>query len=175
MLQPKTDWYWFCDQQHLMLSLGQNLQFKTAYSCNRLINAPSDKQWFNVDDSAHYSAIADRLLMSHLNLGGAELTQIVINAVAALVFHKPVALRSWYFIEQTHYGVSHHLASLENDQGKGDVLLLEHDSNVATCMVISNSLELNSDKQLGQFELIKVMKNRLIPFIADSVVLSKSA
>ena len=175
MLQPKTDWYWYCDKQHLMLSLGQNLQFKTAYLSHRLLNAPTDKQWFSVEDSAHYSFLADHLQSCRLNVSGAELTQILINAVAALVFHKPVALRSWYFAEQTHSGAIHQLASLENDKGKGDVLLLEQNANAATCMVISKSLTLDCDKQLNQFELIKVMKNRLVPFISHTVPLSQSA
>ncbi|WP_340678109.1 cell division protein ZapC domain-containing protein [Paraglaciecola sp.] len=175
MLQPKADWYWYCDGQHLMLSLGQNLQFKTAYLPNRLINTPINKQWFNLEDTGHYSNLAEQLEACPLNLSSAELTQILINGVAALAFHKPVTLRSWYFTEQTHFGSNHQLASLENDIGKGEVLILEQDHNVATCMVISKSLSLHSDKQLNQFELIKVMKNRLIPFVSHSILLSQSA
>jgi cell division protein ZapC len=175
MLQPKADWYWFCDGPHLMLSLGQNLQFKTAYLVNRLINTPVNKQWFNLEDTGHYSNLTEQLEACHLNISSAELTQILINGVAALAFHKPVALRSWYFAEQSNFGTLHQLASLENDQGKGDVLVLEQDNNVATCMLISKSFSLNSDKQLNQFELIKVMKNRLVPFIYHSLHLSQSA
>ncbi|KXI29476.1 hypothetical protein AX660_12890 [Paraglaciecola hydrolytica] len=158
-----------------MLSLGQNLQFKTAYKSKCLTTMPTDKQWFSMEDSAHYVNLAEQLQASYINLSSAELTQILINGVAALVFHKPVALRSWYFTEQTHFGAIHQLASLENELGKGDVIVLEQDANVATCMVISTSLSLINDKQLAQFELIKVMKNRLIPFILQSTLLSQSA
>ena len=175
MLQPKADWYWFCEQQSLMLSLGANLQFKTAYSNKHLLHRPDGKQWFSLEDTARYHALAEQLKASGLAVSGAELSQILINAVAAQGFHKPVTLRSWYFAEQPHFGVVHQLASLENALGKGHVLVLEQDANVANCMVISKCLSLHDDKKLAQFELIRVMKNRLVPFIAQFNYLSQSA
>lgn len=175
MLQPKADWYWFCEQHGLMLSLGANLQFKTAYSHKQLLQQPEDKQWFSLEDTARYNTLAEQLIASGLHVSGAELSQILINAVAALAFHKPVMLRSWYFAEQSHFGAVHQLASLENAIGKGHVLVLEQDANVANCMVISKFLSLHDDKKLAQFELIKVMKNRLVPFISQCNYLSQSA
>ncbi|MEP7705438.1 cell division protein ZapC domain-containing protein [Paraglaciecola sp. 25GB23A] len=175
MLQPTTDWHWYCDKQYLMLSLKHNLQFQTAYNIGRLLNVPADKQFFSMLDSERYMQLAEQLEASHLNVGAAEMTQILLNAIAAITFHKPVTLRSWYFCEQNHAGAIRQLASLENQDGKGNVLILEQEQHVATCMVISQSLILNANKQLQKFELVKVMKNRLIPYIAPAKQLSQTA
>lgn len=175
MLQPAGEWFWFCENHRLMLSLKANLQFETAYPTNRLINAPRDKQFFSVTDSERYACLAEQLEQSALTMNAAHKTQLILNAVAALAFHKPVTLRSWYFAEQQDFGSIRQLASLENAQGKGHVLVLEQQANVSTCMVISKYLLLHATKKLHQFELIKVMKNRLIPFIDNSHSLSESA
>lgn len=175
MLEPDGDWYWFCENQYLMLSLSSNLHFQTAFRLKSLLNEPVEKQLFSVDDCERYSTLAETLLGSNLKVSAAELVQVLINGVAALAFHKPVSLRSWYFAEQHNYGAIRQLASLENDQGKGNVLVLEQNDDVSTCMVISKSLMLHANKELAQFAVIKVMKNRLIPFVNQSEVLSQSA
>ncbi|MDP5031102.1 cell division protein ZapC domain-containing protein [Paraglaciecola sp.] len=175
MLQPTTRWYWYCDNQHLMLSLHKNLQFKTAFNLRCLLNTPNCKQGFSLIDTERYVCLAEQLQSSHLKVNGAQLTQILINATAALAFHKPITLRSWYFAHQNNAGSIRQLASLENDAGKGTVLILEQTLEVATCMVVSPHLMLHANKQLRQFELIKVMKNRLIPYIEQTKHFSQSA
>jgi hypothetical protein len=42
-------------------------------------------------------------------------------------------------------------------------------------MVISKNLILSSNKHLNQFDLIKVMNNRLVPFIAQANQFSRTA
>lgn len=175
MLQPTTEWYWYCDKQYLMLSLNKNLQFQTAYKTNKLLNLPLGKQWFSLSDAERYMTLAEQLQSSQLKVNEAELTQILLNAVAAKTFHKPVTLRSWYFSTQNHGGAIRQLASLENQAGKGNVLVLEQGQDVATCMVISSGLLLSVNKQLNQFELVKVMNNRLIPYIALANSFSQTA
>ena len=175
MLQPSADWYWFCESQQLMLSLGKTLQFQCAYNCGRLVSPPLEKQWFSMLDSERYMQLVEQLTDSQLGISGAELTQIALNGVAALAFHRPLALKSWYFSEQAYPGAIGQIASLENELNRGDVLILEHNSNVSTCMVVSKTLQLDVSKQLKQFELIKVMNNRLIPYIPQSLVFSRSA
>lgn len=175
MLQPKIHWYWYCDNQHLMLSLAKNLQFETPFKLRSLLNLPKDKQGFSLLDTERYTSLAEQLESSNLIVSAAELTQILLNAVAALAFHKPATLCSWYFSEQSDAGVFKQLASLENQEGTGNVLVLEQSDKVATCMVISKSLILSPNKQLKQFELIKVMNNRLIPLIAQTNQFYQSA
>jgi cell division protein ZapC len=175
MLQPKIDWYWYCDEQYLMLSLNKNLQFQTAFKISCLLNLPKEKIWFSLLDTERYMKLAEQLQASQLRIGDAELTQVLLNATAALAFHKPVTLRSWYFSEQRNPGSIRQLASLENQDGKGNVLILEQSKEVATCMVISKNLILSSNKHLNQFDLIKVMNNRLVPFIAQANQFSRTA
>jgi cell division protein ZapC len=175
MLTPTTQWYWFCEEQQLMLSLGDELCFQTAYGNKHCLNLPAKPLAFSLEDYNCYLSLAASIEESGLALSTAQLTEVVLNAVAALSFHKPVALKSWYFDEQGHCGSYHQLAKLENAYGSADVLILHHDSDVVTVMILSENLAISTQKNLTQFNLVKVARNRLLPFLPASYMLSCSA
>lgn len=179
MLLPKTDWFWYTHQQALRIDLGEELSFVVPYSMKNLINLPMDKQLFSLEDTEHYACIADNLEQSDLALSPGQITQILLNATAALAFHKPVPVKSWHFATQCTPGVHCQLALLEplfQEQrfDLGQMLVLHQDANTATCMSLGSSFQINATKTLAQFELIKVMNNRLIPLIPD-IPISKRA
>jgi cell division protein ZapC len=171
MLQPKTDWYWYIQQHTLCISLGNDLQFTTAYNLDKLVNTPHKHSLFSLANSECYLHLADKLEESGLPLSGAQITQILLNACAALAFHKPLSPKSWHFEVQESFGVYKQLAVLEGKVGKGLVLALEHEYSTVTCMLLSAELQLNETKSLKQFQLIKVMSDRLIPYIAETAIL----
>lgn len=167
MLLPKSDWYWYTQQQKLCISLGDELEFVTEFNLSKLLNTPQQPALFSLENSACYLALADRLQSSDLRRSEAQKTQILLNATAALTFHKPLSPKSWYFSTQDTFGSHKQLAFLENEYGKGLVLAISEEYGAVTCMLLSASLKLNQHKSLGQFQLIKIMANRLIPFIAE--------
>ncbi|MFT6896742.1 MAG: cell division protein ZapC [Paraglaciecola sp.] len=179
MLLPKTDWFWYTHQQTLRIDLGDNLSFVVPYPLKHLINLPMGEQLFSLQDTEHYIAVAENLAQSGTAMGSGRLSQILLNATAALAFHKPLSVKSWHFATQATPGVHCQLALLEplTQDGVfelGQVLVLQRDRAASTCMSLAPAFQINATKTLAQFELIRVMNNRLIPYIAD-VAFSKRA
>ena len=84
------------------------------------------------------------------------------------MFHKPVSPKSWFLDEIESFGFHHRLARVSNKFNSAVVLVLTDEHSLATCMLISSKLQLNENKYLRQFELIKVAKNRLEPFLSEA-------
>jgi cell division protein ZapC len=181
MLQPQSNWFWFTENRQLMLSMGEQWQCTTAYGEKQIVDLPSvdissgncgtkdSEKWFSLSDTQWYLTIANSLVASGANFSEAQLTHILINATAALRFHKPISPKSWFFDEVENYGVHNRLARINNILNSGVVLILSDEEPLATCMLISAHLHLTEVKHLEQFELIKVAKNRLEPFLGGQL------
>lgn len=167
MLQPMTDWYWFTDNGQLMLSMGNEWQCTTAYGQKQIVNMPKTNQLFSLMDTECYLTLAEKLSASCGHFSEAQLTHILINATAAMMFHKPVTPKSWLFDEVEDYGVHHRLARLSNKFDSGVVVVLTDEHSLATCMLISAQLQLGETKFLGQFDLVKIAKTRLEPLVSE--------
>jgi cell division protein ZapC len=167
MLQPSTQWYWYIDtkSKHLCISLDRELCFSTPYHAKSVFLKEEQQQSFSLADLDHYAELADCLEHSCLRLSAAELTQILLNAAAALAFHKPLSAKSWYFAGQQSCGEFHRLATLQNEYAEGLVLVLYREGVTASCMLLSNQMQLDDNKRLSQFQLIKVMSDRLQAYI----------
>lgn len=168
MLQPMSDWFWFSENGQLMLSMGKEWQCTTAYNKQHIVDLPDGQDLFNLRDTEIYLSIGNCLLNSDAEFSEAQLTHILINATAALVFHKPISPKSWLFEEVEYYGVNNRLAKINTALGTGVVLVLCDDQHLATCMLVSNIMPINQNKQLKQFDLIKVALNRLEPLLIAS-------
>lgn len=165
MLKPLSDWYWFSENSQLMLSMGNEWQCTTAYGQNHIVDLPKSDQLFSIRDTECYLALSDSLFACDRQFSDAQLTHILINATAAIIFHKPVTPKSWFFDEVDSYGAHHRLARLGNKFNSGIVVVLTDEHSLVTCMLISPRLQLNETKYLAQFDLIKVAKNRLEPLL----------
>jgi cell division protein ZapC len=166
MLQPMSDWYWFSENNRLMLSMGNQWQCTTAYGQQQIIDLPKSDQLFSLSDTECYISLANHLLASGGQFSDAQLTHILINATAAIMFHKPVSPKSWFLDEVESFGFHHRLARVSNKFNSGVVLVLTDEHALATCMLISSKLQLNENKYLKQFDLIKSAKTRLEPLLA---------
>ena len=168
MLQPMSDWYWFSENSRLMLSMGKEWQCTSAYGQQQIIDLPKSEQLFSLSDTECYLTLANHLLASGGQFSDAQLTHILINATAAMMFHKPVTPKSWFFDEIESFGFHHRLARVVNKFNSGVVLVLTDEHSLATCMLISSKLQLNENKSLRQFDLIKLAKTRLEPLIPEA-------
>jgi cell division protein ZapC len=168
MLHPLSDWYWFTENNRLMLSLGDEWQCTTAYGQQQIIDMPKSHQLFNLSDTECYLSLADHLLASGGDFTDAQLTHILINATAATMFHKPVTPKSWFFDEIESYGFNNRLARVVNKFDTGIVVVLTDERYLASCMLISSQFQLNENKYLKQFDLIKLAKNRLEPLLLET-------
>jgi cell division protein ZapC len=168
MLHPMSDWYWFSEDSRLMLSMGEEWQCTTAYGQQQIIDLPKSHQLFNLSDTECYLTFANHLLASGGQFSDAQLTHILINATAATMFHKPVSPKSWFLDEIESFGFHHRLARVVNKFNSAVVLILTDELSLATCMLISSKLQLNENKFLKQFDLIKLAKTRLEPLLSES-------
>jgi cell division protein ZapC len=164
-----SDWYWFSENNRLMLSMGNQWQCTTAYGQQQIIDLPKSDQLFSLSDTECYISLANHLLASGGQFSDAQLTHILINATAAMMFHKPVPPKSWFLDEIEPFGFHHRLARVSNKYNSGVVLVLTDEHSLATCMLISSKLQLNETKFLRQFDLIKLAKTRLEPLLADTI------
>ncbi|GAC07544.1 MAG: cell division protein ZapC [Alteromonadaceae bacterium] len=171
MLLPNTNWFWYTHENELRLDLGDTLTFVVPFALKNLVNLPTEKQLFSLEDTEHYVALAESLDNNGIPLTEGQLVQILLNATAALKFHKPVCMKSWLYKAQNTSGAHFQLAMLEasfDDNAElGQVVVLEQDDSCATCMLISDDFMISDRKALAKFEIIKVMNDRLIPFLAD--------
>ena len=168
MLHPMSDWFWFSENSQLMLSMGKEWQCTTAYGQHQIIDLPKSHQLFSLSDTECYMFLAEHLNSSGQHFSDAQLTHILINATAAIMFHKPVTPKSWFLDEIESFGFHHRLARVTNKFNSGVVLVLIDENALATCMLISVNLQLNETKLLNQFDLIKVAKNRLEPLLLET-------
>ena len=167
MLQPMSDWFWFSEDSQLKLSMGNEWQCTTAFGHQQIVDLPKSQQLFSLSDTECYLSLGNQLQASGAQFSEAQLTHILINATAAIMFHKPVTPKSWFFQEIEAYGCHHRLATVSNNYATGVVLVLTDEQALATCMLISSSFQLNDKKHVKQFALIKLAKTRLAPLMAD--------
>ena len=166
MLQPMADWYWFTENSQLMLSMGKQWQCTTAYGQLQIVDLPKSQQLFSLCDTECYLSLANHLVNSGGKFSEAQLSHILINATAAIKFHKPVSPKSWFLDEVDCFGFHYRLARVANEFNSGVVLILSEEHTFATCMLVSSRLQLNQSKYLSQFDLIKLAKTRLEPLLA---------
>lgn len=166
MLQPMSTWFWFSENSQLMLSMGDEWQCTTAFGNKQIVNMPANKMLFSLRDTESYLSLSNQIQQSAIGYSDAQLTHVLINATAALQFHRPVTPKSWFFDEVDNYGVNNRLANLTNQYGIAVVLVLTQEQHLCTCMLISPQIQISDSKALNKFELIKVANNRLEPFLA---------
>jgi cell division protein ZapC len=161
-----SDWYWFSENSQLMLSMGDQWQCTTAYGAKEIVNLPESKQPFSLQDAECYVTLANSLQNNSHGFSDAKLSHMLINATAAIVFHKPVSPKSWFFDEVECFGSHHRLASVSNQFNVGAVIVLTDESPLVSCMVISDEFQLNFSKSVKQFTVIKLAENRLDPILS---------
>jgi len=171
ILLPDDNWRWCfdADRDRLLLDLSAELQFETAYPAKQLVPAARAAQPFTLEDSSHYFHLLE--CIAELPLSEPERVQIVLNAIAACRFCKPMLPQSWFFRDFDFMQAAPLLGevvSMISEQGHGDFLVIDPGETASLCLLLSEQMALNEEKQLGQCAVIKVMNNRLIPFQAVS-------
>ncbi len=169
ILLPDDNWCWCFDaaRDRLLLDLSAELQFETAYPARQLVAAAREAHPFSLDDTSHYFHLLE--CIAELPLSEPERVQIVLNAIAACRFCKPMLPQSWFFHD---YDLMHkppllgEVVSMIGEHGHGDFLVIEPGETASLCLLLGERLALNEEKQLTQSGIIKVMNNRLIPFQA---------
>ena len=164
LLQPGENWKWWFDQEEdrLMLDLGDEMTFSTAYQSKELVNAAQESQNFSIEDARLYSSLLDTFPKKELSVP--ECVQIALNGVAVAKFYRPMMPQSWFFQQQT----KHHENTLsqgqrillQTAQRSAPFMLVETNDLASICMALE-SIQLSESRTLQQCEVIKVMNDRI--------------
>ena len=166
LIKPSKDWQWiFChDRNRLTLDMGSAMEFVTAVKRNELVNDALSQQVFCIEHSEDFFHYVEKL-EAQLSLPDDYVAQIVLNALSAKAFYKPMMPKSWVFsVAQTISSAqAGNVVKLQSSHELRHYLVVESNTKASTLLLIERSHQLDNIKSLSQFGLIKVMNDRLIP------------
>lgn len=166
LIKPSKDWQWnFChDKNRLLMDLGEGMVFVSAFKQSELVNDAFTSSRFSIEQNEDFTAFMEKL-DGQLPLPDEFIYQIVLNAVAAKSYYKPLMPKSWFF--DTALSVSSaqvgKVVKLQSKVETRHYLIVESSPTASTLLLIESAHQLNENKTLSQFGLIKVMNDRLMP------------
>ncbi|MGL4602213.1 MAG: cell division protein ZapC [Plesiomonas sp.] len=165
-IKPDDRWKWYVDSEldRLMLDLANGMIFRSRLASRVLTPDVFAGVKFHVDDIAQYYDYMDGLQASGLT--AEQKSELVLNAIAARHFLKPVMPKSWYF-ERTSHAYSPETGELVNaslvDSAEKVRLFVVENSRTASLCLFAQHQQLSSGKLVNLGDPIKVMNDRLSP------------
>ncbi|WP_148210433.1 cell division protein ZapC [Tolumonas auensis] len=178
ILLPDENWRWVFDEQRqsLLLDLSDDMQFVVSVPPKQLAQKQAFTEHFSLDDSSLYFHFLECL--GEFPFTDPERVQIVLNAVAAVKYTRPLVSQSWYYRDVDMLSGEPELGevfSVVTEFTYGDVMIISPGSNASLCIVISQAIQLDADKSLRQSSVCKLMNSKLLPYQAATQYLSKMA
>lgn len=172
LLKPDKDWQWkFCHEKNrLLLELSDGMVFVSAFKQSVLVNDAFTDGCFSIEQTQDHTTFVEKLC-GQLPLPDDFICQIVLNAVAAKSFYKPLMPKSWFFepaasVSSAQVG---NIVKLQSAHQTRHYIVVESSTAASTLLLIESEHVLNDVKSLSQFDLIKVMNDRLIPVKFETV------
>lgn len=171
MLQASKQWQWIAcpNKNRLLLDLNDEMQLCTPYKIRQLTDLVIKNPNFSLEDAAFYEQVYNYLDGFEI-WSSAQVCQIALNATAVKFHLKPVLAKSWFFYEYTGTQPSvEAVVKLVSKAQSGDFLIVDHCSDASVCLNLSENFQLDENLSLAQFEVIKILNNRVHPILTQQL------
>ncbi|MCW2473568.1 cell division protein ZapC [Candidatus Symbiopectobacterium sp. NZEC151] len=166
-LKPDDNWRWYFDAEHdrMMLDLANGMVFRSRFSAKTLTPDAFAPVSFCVDDAALFFTFQEKC--QPISLQHELQAELILNALVAHRYLKPLMPKSWYFAQQPHEQQAPQMGDavrvmLAESQEIACFMVVEHGEKASLCVLAQEALTLNGKTmQLG--EAIKIMHDRLLP------------
>lgn len=169
-MQDAMQWCWlYNDEQQLAIETGTGEAIVLPYKPKQLVNITFEQQAFDIDDANAYQKIVEALQNYRPDSLPVEAQKAALCAIAFNRFGCPQMPQSWHFqksdLEQ--WSQERHLCELNSGFDQGLFMIIDIDDEFASCMLLNNTMQVSNIKTLRQFQVIKVLNNRLLPATID--------
>ncbi|WP_027711750.1 cell division protein ZapC [Dickeya chrysanthemi] len=171
-LVPDDSWRWYfdTDQARLMLDLANGMVFRSRFSSSMLTPDAFTPSVFCVDDAALFFTYQEKC--QALRLSAEARAELVLNALVANRFLKPMMPKSWHFAAQQRAHASPQTGDqvsvqLNERPEVANFMVVEAGDKASLCVLAQGQLALNGKvMQLG--DAIKIMHDRLCAVAENS-------
>lgn len=164
-LIPDDHWRWYFDaeQARLMLELANGTRFRSHFPATMLTPDAFNATAFCVEDAALFFTFQEKC--QPLGLTTTETAELVLNALVANRFLKPLMPKSWHFRVNGALNSAPQLGDLVsvvlNERAESACfMVVEAGDNASLCLLAQEQLVLNG-KTLQRADAIKIMHDRL--------------
>lgn len=160
-----AQWHWVYDPEHskLHIELADGLVHTAPYKSSRLVPLHAMRAAFATEDAALFQSFYDALEQTGIVAAQTAL-EASLNYLIITRYGRPQMPQSWYF--QTAQQVPDaievgQVVTLNSGLSEANCVVTACDGEFVECMVLAEAFSLSDIKTLQQYDVIKVMPNRL--------------